>query len=612
MSSTKSSLIGASQFLNSGLNLKLNAPQKKALGNGPKMVQLANVHKVLRDDKKITGLVGKLKIAKSPAAWAKVIIDAKWQSLKGARGFLGKATTPVNPCPDGEGFFQHFKGGSIYFHPNTGAHEVHGAIRAHWASLKWERGFLGYPETDELHGRDEKGKGRYSRFQNGTIYWHKTTGAHEVHGAILRKYHELGEEASFLGYPTTDERKTPAPRGRFNHFVGGSIYWTPQTGAHEVHGLIRKYWAQHGWERNDALGFPLTDELVPDRNAGRIRPSGRIVIAHAGIKLDPGKFALNQPVGIANNLAASIDPAILSTAAKPQAASAKPVKKASVKKSISGATTMTLDAQSVQANAIRNVAGVRAVSQEANVGTSPNRFNDFENGLVFWHRGGKAAVEIKPWTRTKKGQSMALSRNQVLAKVSNSVKQIIKGLPNGLKLQSIGMEANTSEYRYDGIRPLNREHRIRIKLTGQIRSQNKWVNTTLELRLNLLVEHDPFTDRMVASFTRFRWIRYRKTVRFIENVDFEAHKNIDSHLWKPFELLKIPKTDGGRLITVLSVKTQSNGRVEVFIEPEKVRIPVGQLRVPTKKIQPVTNAVLRNPRLVKQVTAKAKLIKPRH
>jgi len=46
--------------------------------------------------------------------------------------------------------------------------------------------------------------------------------------------------------------------GRFNHFQGGSIYWTPSTNAHEVHGPIRSRWFQEGSERG-ALGYPTSD-----------------------------------------------------------------------------------------------------------------------------------------------------------------------------------------------------------------------------------------------------------------------------------------------------------------------------------------------------------------
>jgi uncharacterized protein with LGFP repeats len=71
----------------------------------------------------------------------------------------------------------------------------------------------------------------------------------------------LGREAGLLGYPLTDETKTPDGVGRFNHFQNGSIYWTPTTGSHEVHGPIRARWAELGWEKS-TLGYPVKDEYA--------------------------------------------------------------------------------------------------------------------------------------------------------------------------------------------------------------------------------------------------------------------------------------------------------------------------------------------------------------
>jgi hypothetical protein len=90
-----------------------------------------------------------------------------------------------------------------------------------------------------------------------------------VQGAIRAKWLSLGAHTGLLGLPVTDELPTPDGRGRFNHFEGGSIYWTPEWGAFEVHGLIRQKWADLGWEQ-DFLGFPVTDELsLPGSNGGR-------------------------------------------------------------------------------------------------------------------------------------------------------------------------------------------------------------------------------------------------------------------------------------------------------------------------------------------------------
>jgi hypothetical protein len=194
-------------------------------------------------------------------------ITTKYQSFGGAGGWLGPATTGILTVPDGTGQYQHYANGSIYYNSATGAHEVHGLIRARWASLGWERSFLRYPTTDETATPD--GVGRYNHFQGGSIYWSPATGAWEVHGAIRGLYSALGWERSFLGYPLTNENTTPDGVGRYNHFQGGSIYWTPATGAQEVHGAIRSHWASLGWERS-FLGYPTSNELVVYGGAGRI------------------------------------------------------------------------------------------------------------------------------------------------------------------------------------------------------------------------------------------------------------------------------------------------------------------------------------------------------
>jgi uncharacterized protein with LGFP repeats len=100
-------------------------------------------------------------------------IAEKWRSLGATRGFLGAPMTNETTTPDGVGRYNHFQGGSIYWTPKTQAHEVHGLIRDKWASLRWERGVLGYPTSDEFQD------GGYWRnnFQHGFIRWSERTGA---------------------------------------------------------------------------------------------------------------------------------------------------------------------------------------------------------------------------------------------------------------------------------------------------------------------------------------------------------------------------------------------------------------------------------------------------
>jgi uncharacterized protein with LGFP repeats len=195
-------------------------------------------------------------------------IRDKYLSLGG--GFvLGVPLTDESTTPDGVGRYNHFSNGwSIYWTPFTGAQSIHGAIRDLWAAMGWERSILGYPITDETGTPD--GIGRYNHFSlAGSIYWTQVTGAHEVHGAIRAKWAAMGWEASVLGYPTTNESTTPDGIGRYNHFSDdGSIYWTPNMGAFSIHGAIRDHWAAMGWERS-VLGYPATDETGTPDGVGR-------------------------------------------------------------------------------------------------------------------------------------------------------------------------------------------------------------------------------------------------------------------------------------------------------------------------------------------------------
>jgi peptidoglycan/xylan/chitin deacetylase (PgdA/CDA1 family) len=136
--------------------------------------------------------------------------------------------------------------------------QPYGAIGGLWNAKGGSASFLGAPLNNEYDVAGLAGA-RMEDFAGGKIYWSPGTGAHEVHGAILGKYLEWGGPAGY-GLPVTDETTTPDGVGRFNHFDGGrSIYWTPGTGAHTVYGAIRAKWQGLGWERS-TLGYPATDE----------------------------------------------------------------------------------------------------------------------------------------------------------------------------------------------------------------------------------------------------------------------------------------------------------------------------------------------------------------
>jgi L,D-peptidoglycan transpeptidase YkuD (ErfK/YbiS/YcfS/YnhG family) len=177
-----------------------------------------------------------------------------------------------------------------YPSPAGGTREVVGPILTHYKALGGPTGFLGGPLTGQL--TTPSLPGRYNHFAGGSIYWSQATGAWSVRGAIRDAWGGSGWENGPLGFPTSDERSTPNGKGRFNLFAHGGVYWTPTTGAHSIYGAIRDRWAGLGWETS-SLGFPTSDEFaIPGGRAqdfqhGSIRwtRSGGAVLTDAALPL---------------------------------------------------------------------------------------------------------------------------------------------------------------------------------------------------------------------------------------------------------------------------------------------------------------------------------------
>jgi outer membrane protein assembly factor BamB len=209
-------------------------------------------------------------IYSTPTTGAHIVlgaIKAKWLAMGGPAGPLGYPATDETATATG-GRFNHFSGlggnASIYWSPATGAHPVWGAIRNTWSATGWERN-LGYPVTDEICGLRGGACGQQFSYHT-SIYWSPATGAHLVRGGIRGTWAARGWENGRLGYPTTDEVCGLVQGGCAEQFQGGSIYWSPATGAHPVWGAIRNTWSATGRERN--LGYPVTDEICGLRGGG--------------------------------------------------------------------------------------------------------------------------------------------------------------------------------------------------------------------------------------------------------------------------------------------------------------------------------------------------------
>ncbi|PYI67851.1 hypothetical protein CVV68_08270 [Arthrobacter livingstonensis] len=155
-------------------------------------------------------------------------IAAKYQSMGGAAGPLGAGITPLRCGLVHGGCYRAYRKGSIYWSGATGAHITHGGIAGRWATFTWERGFLGYPATDE--NCTLISAGCVQKFQGGYIYWQHSTGAHTIHGGIGTKWVQMGYERNPLGFPVSEESCSGVPRGCVQQFLGGSISWRSGAG----------------------------------------------------------------------------------------------------------------------------------------------------------------------------------------------------------------------------------------------------------------------------------------------------------------------------------------------------------------------------------------------
>nr|WP_240895649.1 hypothetical protein [Kineococcus siccus] len=181
-------------------------------------------------------------------------LEGHWVRLGGERSVLGgpapgpRTLTAGNRC-------RTYRWGSVCGSPTLPAREVHGSISGAFIAAGGPAG-LGLPLTDETP--TPRATGAFNHFQGGSIYWSPATGAHVVRGAIRERWAALGWERG-LGFPVTGDTATPGRTGYYSHFQGGSVYWSAATGAHAVRGAIRDRWAALGWEKG-YLGYPVGEE----------------------------------------------------------------------------------------------------------------------------------------------------------------------------------------------------------------------------------------------------------------------------------------------------------------------------------------------------------------
>ena len=114
------------------------------------------------------------------------LIEEKYARAGGASGPLGAALGPPEECLHGNGYCQRFVNGEIVFYiPTwTGPYCVVGEIYRKWKALGGDTGFLRYPAQEAQYNNNRS----YQVFRGGNIFYTPETQAHLVINAILNKY----------------------------------------------------------------------------------------------------------------------------------------------------------------------------------------------------------------------------------------------------------------------------------------------------------------------------------------------------------------------------------------------------------------------------------------
>jgi uncharacterized protein with LGFP repeats len=176
----------------------------------------------------------------------------------GAQGSpLGSSRGPERAVGDGRGRYVRYDHGSIHWTKATGARAVFGASYTAWQRAGGPRGALGYPTGARRTGKD--GKGWVQPFEKGMTCDSAATTTSSVSGASFTKWVALGRETGHLGYP----RGERVVRGntwsqRFQH---GVICDSPATVTTSVYGAAFTAWSETG-AQNGPLGFPSRERAT--------------------------------------------------------------------------------------------------------------------------------------------------------------------------------------------------------------------------------------------------------------------------------------------------------------------------------------------------------------
>ncbi|MFY1110640.1 MAG: metallophosphoesterase [Methanosarcinaceae archaeon] len=220
-----------------------------------------------------------------------------------------------------------YPGGKIMYNPYKNcAYYIHGAIWERYNNLggpnaKTDEGFeLGPPTSDikpYMHTQDPEVSShgtefRYQNFEGGALDQNLNSGVvYEVHGAIYKKWKQLGAASSDMGLPITDEKEvdvsTSIFTGRYSEFEGGIIVWNREMNDVWVIGLkqpdakkiLDKYYSEGG--SNGWLGFPVSNDYINPSGHLQCDFEGGYITTADGVIYEAFEYADQEPPTLSIN-----------------------------------------------------------------------------------------------------------------------------------------------------------------------------------------------------------------------------------------------------------------------------------------------------------------------
>lgn len=204
-------------------------------------------------------------------------INVAWDKLGGSAGTLGVPT--ADESWKGDVVSQPFTGGEVSWNAKTKAFtttpadlagqltgvDVPGDATSAIAAARRAAGGPQGPLGDEQGAQYKVGDGVAQNFAGGTIFYSPATGAHAVTGDVLAKYRAAGGPQGDLGFPASNETDGGvSPKSRIATFAAAdnpTIFWTPDHGAFVVRGAVNAAWDKLGGATGK-LGAPTADQTV--------------------------------------------------------------------------------------------------------------------------------------------------------------------------------------------------------------------------------------------------------------------------------------------------------------------------------------------------------------